>query len=166
MKTIVKSGLFALLALLVTGCATMTKEDVELVNRAKAIHRYPVSRAEFVRKMGLEEFASERIGGYVRSNRAWYLETWTLPNGKLVNAWDSEYAGDWKITETSIDALLNKKVVGVPTESDSARKAGDWIQVDSPDPPRKSFESCVITSRRGKQIFNSADYLRSLEKSP
>lgn len=156
MKTTVRSGLCSLLALLMVCCAHLTKEDREIVNRAKTLREYPVSRSKFIKTLGLEKTPSERSWGSMRSMRCWYLETWSLPSGNLVHAWDSEDASDMiGIKEGSIDAILNQRtavvIAGIP-------------QAPPLPPARNSFESCVIASPRGKVFHSSNSHHTSQEK--
>jgi hypothetical protein len=138
-------------ALLMVACARMTSEDLEVASRAANIRKLPVSRDNFIKNLGLETTPSERVRSGARSGRCWYLETWDLPSGNKLHAWDSEYVGNVEIHEQSIDVILNRQasltVDGLPP---------------SPleDPPRKSFESWVIASPGGKVFRSSKDSIQ------
>lgn len=151
------------------GCApvppSMTQEDIEVVNRAKTIRHYPVSRAKFIKTMGLTNVPSECGGGSIRGRTATYTETWKLPSGLLVSAMDWGYPVDWKITEISIDALLNKQIDGIPKATGNGRNGGDWLQPFPPNPPITSFKSCAITSSKGKVFFDSNDDFRTIPRA-
>lgn len=130
----------------------MTKEDVEIVSRAKTIHRYPVSRDKFIKTLGLGLIPSERICGGARGGRCSYLETWTLPSGNRVRAWDSEQVN---MTPETIDQIIgvNRPPYDAYLDRGPAPSPFDFLTT----PPRKFFESCVISSPRGKVFFSSTD---------
>ena len=153
--------------LLAVSCATVSPQDVELVNRAKTIRKYPISRNALVKKLELQPIKSERIGGSVRGGNMLFTESWTFPNGTEVTGWDSEYVGNEKLIPADIDALLAKseKVVTkaeidalIAKYDDPSGPPGDFIHPIGTEfylRPRKTFNSVVITSARGKMLFNS-----------
>lgn len=91
-------------ALLVAACARMESEDLEIASRAAAIRKLPVLRADFIKTLGIETMPSERVGSGARSGRCWYLETWDLPSGNKLHAWDSEYVGNLVIHECHLES--------------------------------------------------------------
>lgn len=151
---------FGFLTLLFTSCATMTKDDLEIVNRAKTIHRYPVSRDKFIRTLGLEKIPSQRRLAGARCGRYSYLETWVLTGGGLVHAWDSDRV---EMKPETIDQIIGPR--RPPYDAFLNRGPAPSPMGFLDQPPRDSFESCVITSPRGKVFFDSSSYIHSLGKS-
>lgn len=165
------AGSFALLALFAAGCATtpkgdvtdfppLTKRDTELVERAKSIRSYPVSRAKFIGTLELKGLSSERTMEGSRRNSGFTSETWKLPEGQTVHAFHGSAMANRPVTREEIDAIL--------MSPGNSSLNGDFIHPGKPPwvPPSKSFQSCSVISADGRAIFDSLDYLRTLEKSP
>ncbi len=82
----------------------------------------------------------------------WFTETWTLPSGLKLTGWDSEYVGEIRINERSIDDILNN--------SDRSRiqsGIGDFVDPFPEISLRNSFKRVTVATTRDRQIFDSAD---------
>lgn len=135
----------------------MSWQDIEIVNRARTIQRYPVSRDALIKTLELESVPSERIGGSVRMGNVVFKETWTLPNSTQVSAWDWYYVGDVPITPTKIDSLLNNR----RKPKKNAEIHGDFIELFGKPTgmvPRKSFKSLGVVSGRGESLYESQQH--------
>lgn len=150
--------LAALAPLLAVSCATMSTQDIEMVNRAKTIQKYPVSRANLIKKLGLQSIQSQRLGGGVRSGTMFFTETWTLSSGSEITAWDSKFIGDVEIKPATIDAMVG--VGEYPYDVVLGTRGGKRASnINKPviEPIRKSFNAVRISSVRGKEYFDSSD---------
>jgi hypothetical protein len=138
--------------LLVCGCSTVSKEQQQVVDRVARFGRYPVSRAAIIKVFDLGAIHSERVSGGVRGGQMWFTETWTLPSGLKLTGWDSEYVGEIRINERSIDDILNN--------SDRSRiqsGIGDFVDPFPEISLRNSFKRVTVATTRDRQIFDSAD---------
>ena len=134
----------------ISSCSNINTEQHRVISQIYKIDAFPVSRTTLVNALELESIPSNRVSGGVRGGRIWYLETWTLPNGSKVTAWDSEYVGDVPITRRSIDENLNN-----PDRTRIQKEPRDFV-VPFPKPPaRLQFDRLTVSNARQRVIFDS-----------
>lgn len=138
--------------MVVCSCSCVSKDQTQILNRVSQIGAYPVSRDRLIKDLNLGGINSECVGGGVRSGYRWYVETWQLPSGHRINAWDSEYVGSNAITAKTIDEILNH-----PDRTRSYTMPAEFLKVFPASYSRPSFNRVTVTTTRDKIIYDSRD---------
>ena len=136
----------------VCSCSSVSKDQKLVIDQVSLIHKFPVSRSTLTKSLNLDSIQSERIDGGVRGGHMWFIETWQLPTGTKVTGWDSEYVGAMKITERSIDDILND-----PNRTLIPETPGDFINPFAGFPPRQTFKRITVSTALDKLIFDSME---------
>ena len=136
---------------LVCGCGSISKDQQNVINCVARLGPYPVSRSTVIKDLNLMSLESERTGGRVPGGFMWFLESWNLPTGLEVKAFDSEYVGAMKINGWSIDDILNN-----PDRTPTSIDLGNIVQHNPERPPQNSFDRITVANARGKVLYDSA----------
>jgi len=120
----------------------MSPDRRSLVYAARAIDKYPVSRAHAIHKLGLYGLPSKRDGGVINSGY-FFTESWSHPSGLFVTGHDSVPIESKYLTRRAIDRLLK-------TPIRSGRVCGQDASV-----PRPTFQRIAVTTSDGKVVFDS-----------
>ena len=130
-------GIFAL-----GSCASMSPDQRSIVDAARTIDRYPVSRTNAIRKLGLYGLPSKRYGNVVNSGYV-FTESWAHASGLFVAGHDAVPFEYKVLTRRDIDRLLM-----LPFRSDRACCKDASI-------PRPTFQRIVVTTSDGELVFDS-----------
>ncbi len=128
------------------GCEVMSPNQALVIERARSINRYPVSRSKFVSALELSKVDSNRTDIGLRSGWFSFVETWNHPCGLTIYAYDRDYYGIGPIgglADKDFTAQTTKVTVkGIPGKP--------------PKPhARESFEQVIITAKSGREVFRS-----------
>ena len=136
-KVVVLSGLIVASLL---SCDGVRRDEQRLAEQARTISEFPISRRVLISTLHLEDVKSIRSGGSIRNGHMRFFETWHLPNGLLINAYDSDVVNDPIIIRRSIDDIL---------------KTAPPNSIISGSDTRPSFQQVWITTSSGERIFVS-----------
>ena len=129
MKTYIQ--LLLVVASCIVSCSVNSKDKRLVIERAKSIQSFPVSRSQLITTFNLDSIQSERMDGSVRGGRMIFIESWMHPSGLKVTGYTSEHVGPLTIKKGNIDEIVNR----APPPKGVAF-----------GPPRMSFEGFSITS--------------------
>jgi len=120
----------------------MSPDQRALVDAARTIDKYPVSRAHAIYKLGLYGLPSKRYGGVINSGY-FFTESWSHPSGLFVTGHDSVPIESKYLTRRAIDLLLE-------THRRTGRVCGQDASV-----PRPTFQRIALTTSDGEVVFDS-----------
>lgn len=130
----------------IAGCESLSQDQRSVIERARSINRYPVSRSAFVKKLGLSKIESDRISGGLRAGTITFVETWRHPARLTVSAYDSEYFGIKPIARQT-DRDFTAQTTGITLNG--------LPELPQKPQPRQSFEQVIITTQSGRELFRS-----------
>ena len=127
-----------LAAILLAACDIASHNQTFVIEKARSIKTYPVSRTSFVNDLGLSRIQSVRINFLFRSKRFSREETWQHPSGLTI------CAVDWKEypIEPYTQQMTSVTLEGLPGKSPQAQ-------------PSQSFNLVIISSKWGEVLFRS-----------
>ena len=127
-----------LMTILMAGCAVASHNQTFVIEKARSINRYPVSRSSFVDELGLSKIKSERVHFRLRANRYSLEETWKHPSGLTIRAIDWKESPNDPFT-TQISGITFEGLPGMPPQAQ----------------PSQSFNQVIITTTSGRELFRS-----------
>ena len=125
-------------------CAPLPPDQQGVLDVARSLNHFPVRRAEVIKDFGLSALPSDR-DGMVMNSGYFFTESWCHPCGLIVTGHDGAPIEPKYFTRETIDRMLM-----------SSERPLNAFGYDS-RVPRATFERLVISSNRGRTLFDSGE---------